>query len=129
MNYGKKKKRVKISFDFDGCLDRESVQRYVKELINRGVPCIITTFRQKEYIPPDSNDDLFAVAEKLDISEIRFTEGQDKSSFLEDVFIHLDDDYNCLREVQRNSKCIPISVCTGNWQGKIERIIRRKGIH
>ena len=39
------------------------------------------------------------------------------------------DDYNCLREVQRNSKCIPISVCTGNWQGKIERIIRRKGIH
>ena len=21
------------------------------------------------------------------------------------------DDYNCLREVQRNSKCIPISVC------------------
>ena len=39
------------------------------------------------------------------------------------------DDYNCLREIQRNSKCIPISVCTGNWQGKIERIIRRKGIH
>ena len=35
------------------------------------------------------------------------------------------DDYNCLREIQRNSK----SVCTGNWQGKIERIIRRKGIH
>ena len=120
---------MKISFDFDGTLSRESVQKYAKELIERGVPCIITTFRQKEYIPPDSNDDLFAVAEKLDISEIRFTEGQDKSSFLEDVFIHLDDDYNCLREIQRNSKCIPISVCTGNWQGKIERIIKRKGIH
>ena len=120
---------MKISFDFDGCLDRESVQRYAKELINRGVPCIITTYRLEEYSPPDSNDDLFAVAEKHNISEIRFTEGQDKSSFLEDVFIHLDDDYNCLREVQRNSKCIPISVCTGNWQGKIERIIRRKGIH
>ena len=28
---------MKISFDFDGCLDRESVQRYAKELINRGV--------------------------------------------------------------------------------------------
>ena len=120
---------MKISFDFDGCLDRESVQRYAKELINRGVPCIITTYRLKEYTPPDSNNDLFAVAEKLGINEVRFTEGKDKSSFLEDVFIHLDDDYNCLREVQRNSKCIPISVCTGNWQGKIERIIKRKGIH
>ena len=120
---------MKISFDFDGTLSRESVQKYAKELIERGVPCIITTFRQKEYIPPDSNDDLFAVAEKLDISEIRFTDGQDKSFFLGDMFIHLDDDYSCLREIQRNSKCIPISVCTGNWQGKIERIIRRKGIH
>ena len=121
--------KMKISFDFDGCLDRESVQKYAKQLIDRDFNCIITTYRLEEYSPPDSNDDLFAVAEKLDISEIRFTEGQDKSSFLEDVFIHLDDDYNCLREVQRNSKCIPISVCTGNWQGKIERIIRREGIH
>ena len=121
--------KMKISFDFDGTLSRESVQKYAKQLIDREFNCIITTYRLEEYIPPDSNDDLFAVAEKLDISEIRFTEGQDKSSFLEDVFIHLDDDYNCLREVQRNSKCIPISVCTGNWQGKIERIIKRKGIH
>ena len=121
--------KMKISFDFDGCLDRESVQKYAKQLIDRGFDCIITTYRLKEYTPPDSNDDLFAVAEKLGINEVRFTEGKDKSSFLEDVFIHLDDDYNCLREVQRNSKCIPISVCTGNWQGKIERIIRRRGIH
>lgn len=120
---------MKISFDFDGCLDRESVQKYAKHLVDRGFDCIITTFRQKEYIPPDSNNDLIEVAEKLGINEIRFTEGKDKSGFLEDVFLHLDDDYNCLREVQRNSKCIPISVCTGNWQGKIERIIRRKGIH
>ena len=124
-----KKKRVKISFDFDGTLSRKSVQKYAKQLIDNGIDCIITTFRQKEYIPPDSNNDLFDVADSLGIKEIRFTEGQDKSSFLEDVFIHLDDDYNCLREIQRNSKCIPISVCTGNWQGKIERIIRRKGIH
>ncbi len=120
---------MKISFDFDGTLSRESVQKYAKELIERGVPCIITTFRQKEYIPIDSNDDLLEVAKNIGIEDIRFTEGADKSSFLEDVFIHLDDDYSCLREIQRNSKCIPISVCTGNWQGKIERIIRIKGIH
>ena len=121
--------KMKISFDFDGCLDRESVQKYAKQLIDNGIDCIITTFRQKEYIPPDSNNDLLEVAKNIGIEDIRFTEGADKSSFLEDVFIHLDDDYNCLREVQRNSKCIPISVCTGNWQGKIERIIRREGIH
>ena len=29
-----KKKRVKISFDFDGCLDRESVQKYEKQRNN-----------------------------------------------------------------------------------------------
>lgn len=85
---------MKISFDFNGTLSRKSVQKYAKQLIDKGIDCIITTFRQKEYLPIDSNDD-----------------------------------YNCLREIQRNSKCIPISVCTGNWQGKIERIIRRKGIH
>ena len=121
--------KMKISFDFDGTLSRESVQKYAKELIERGVPCIITTFRQKEYIPIDSNGDLLEVAKNIGINEVRFTEGQDKSFFLGDMFIHLDDDYSCLREIQRNSKCIPISVCTGNWQGKIERIIRRKGIH
>ena len=120
---------MKISFDFDGCLDRESVQKYAKCLIDRGFDCIVTTYRLREYLPPDSNNDLFDVADSLGIKEIRFTEGQDKSFFLEDVFLHLDDDYNCLKEIQRNSKCIPISVCTGNWQGKIERIIRRKGIH
>ena len=120
---------MKISFDFDGTLSRESVQKYAKQLIDRDFNCIITTYRQKEYIPPDSNNDLLEVAKNIGIEDIRFTEGQDKSSFLEDVFIHLDDDYNCLREIQINSKCIPISVCTGNWQGKIERIIRRKGIH
>ena len=120
---------MKISFDFDGCLDRESVQKYAKQLIDRGFDCIITTYRLKEYTPPDSNNDLFGIADRLGINEIRFTEGQDKSFFLENVFLHLDDDYNCLKEIQRNSKCIPISVCTGNWQGKIERIIRRKGIH
>lgn len=120
---------MKISFDFDGTLSRESVQKYAKELIDRGFDCIVTTFRQKEHIPPDSNNDLLEVAKNIGIEDIRFTEGQDKSLFLEDVFLHLDDDYNCLKEIQRNSKCIPISVCTGNWQGKIERIIRRKGIH
>ena len=121
--------KMKISFDFDGCLDRESVQKYAKQLIDRGFDCIITTYRLKEYTPPDSNNDLFDIADRLGINEIRFTEGQDKSFFLGDMFIHLDDDYSCLREIQRNSKCIPISVCTGNWQGKIERIIRRRGIH
>ena len=70
---------MKISFDFDGCLDRESVQKYAKQLIDKGIDCIITTFRQKEYIPPDSNEDLFDIANRLGISEIRFTEGQDKS--------------------------------------------------
>ena len=77
--------RFTISFDFDGTLSRESVQKYAKELIEREIPCIITTFRQKEYLPPDSNDDLFAVAEKLGINEVRFTEGRDKSSFLEEI--------------------------------------------
>ena len=75
---------MKISFDFDGTLSRESVQKYAKQLIDRDFNCIITTYRLEEYSPPDSNDDLFAVAEKLGINEVRFTEGKDKSSFLEE---------------------------------------------
>ena len=80
-----KKKRVKISFDFDGTLSRKSVQKYAKQLIDRDFNCIITTYRLEEYSPPDSNDDLFAVAEKLGINEVTFTEGKDKSSFLEEI--------------------------------------------
>ena len=69
---------MKISFDFDGTLSRESVQKYAKQLIGREFNCIITTYKLKEYSPPDSNDDLFAVAKKLGIDEIRFTEGKIK---------------------------------------------------
>ena len=76
---------MRISFDFDGCLDRESVQKYAKQLIDRGFDCIITTYRLKEYTPPDSNNDLFGIVDRLGINEIRFTEGQDKSFFLEEV--------------------------------------------
>ena len=85
MNYVKIKKRVKISFDFDGTLSRESVQKYAKELIERGFICVITTFRQKEYLSLDSNNDLLDVAKNIGIGDIRFTEGVDKSSFLEEI--------------------------------------------
>ena len=77
--------KMKISFDFDGCLDRESVQKYAKQLIDRDFNCIITTYRQKEYIPPDSNNDLLEVAKNIGIEDIRFTEGADKSSFLGEI--------------------------------------------
>ena len=77
--------KMKISFDFDGTLSRKSVQKYAKQLIDREFNCIITTYRLKEYTPPDSNNDLIEVAEKLGISEIRFTEGKDKSGFLGEI--------------------------------------------
>ena len=64
---------MRISFDFDGCLNRESVQKYTKHLIDRGFYCIITTYRLREYTPPDTNNDLFDVADSLGINEIRFT--------------------------------------------------------
>lgn len=109
----------KVSFDFDGTLSKNKVQKYAKMLIKSGVECWIVTSRMgfgKEP-RPDWNDDLFEVAREIGIPKerIHFCCMDNKANFLNGKgFIwHLDDDLIELSFIKTDSDCNPIS-CFGN---------------
>lgn len=119
-----------VSFDFDGTLDRKDIQEYCRYLIQSelDVEVIVCTFRL-EFVErnPNWNDDLFRVCEELGIpkDKIIFTNMGEKSEYLPDnVLWHLDDDWSVMRDLQKNTKIIPIS-CFGSsgWREKCERLI------
>ena len=68
---------MKVSFDFDDTLDKPSVQKFARELINEGIDVWICTsrfenyqdyynhFENKEEVLPTINDDLFEIANDL----------------------------------------------------------------
>ena len=95
----------KVSFDFDSTLSRPYIQKYAKELLEKGFEVWIVTSRTED--PPvwiiggnkikQTNDDLFNIAEKIGIQRdnIIFTEYNPKSEFFKnnnDFIFHLDDD-------------------------------------
>jgi len=124
---------MKVSFDFDDTLDRESVQKYAKELIERGVEVWITTSRLSDVKAPSKNwnDDLYKVANELGIPKerIRYTEEADKYLYFENEnFVwHLDDCWVTNRLINKNTKTKAIShIGSGNWIGKCNRLIKNK---
>ena len=100
---------MKVSFDFDGTLELQSVQEFAKELIDRGVEVWVVTTRfgddekYKKFFHTTvnvdlTNNDLREVTDKLGIPEerIHFTNMQDKWMFFEEnpgFRWHLDDDW------------------------------------
>lgn len=121
-----------VSFDFDGTLDRPSVQEYAKELIERGIEVWICTFREAATdLNPAWNDDLYKVCDDINLPKknVIFTNYFDKSNYLdEDKFLwHLDDDWNVCSDLKHNSKVLGIS-CFGNsaWRNKCERILNKE---
>jgi hypothetical protein len=95
-------KKIPISFDFDGCLERVHVQNFVSILHKSAMFEIwIVTSRfteeefEKRYFTKDSNKDVFEVARKLDIplKRIHFTNHEWKYKFVDSMkFLwHLDD--------------------------------------
>ena len=109
----------KVSFDFDGTLSKNKVQKYAKMLIKGGVECWIVTSRMgfgKEP-QPNWNDDLFEIAKEIGIPKehIHFCCMDNKANFLNGKgFIwHLDDDLIELSFIKTDSDCKPIS-CFGN---------------
>ena len=125
---------MKVSFDFDDTLDRESVQKYARELIERGIEVWITTSRhsnKENDFAKDWNDDLFEVVDSLGIprERIRYTEGADKYLYFENEnFIwHLDDCCGTNRLINKNTKTKAIShIGSDNWIGKCNRLIKNK---
>lgn len=105
---------MKVSFDFDSTLTRMSVQKYAKELIERGLEVWIVTSRMGFGKEPNPtwNDDLFEVAEYVGIKKenIHFCCMANKSEFLKDkgFIFHIDDDNIELSFIKTDTDVKPI---------------------
>jgi len=133
---------IRVSFDFDGTLERESIQRYAKELVERGHEVWIVTSRfgdDERYktffqttIPVGrTNEDLFEIAASLGIprERVHFTDMDDKWPFFkyyQEMLWHIDDDWVENRQILKNTKTKAIDSIGPNWKGKCERIIKKK---
>lgn len=122
---------MKVSFDFDGTLDREAVQKYASELISRGVEVWICTsrFKDNNEFRKNWNDDLFKIADELGIirERIIFTEFEFKANVLKDTdFIwHLDDDWIECKRLASKTKIKGISAFgNSSWKHKCERLLK-----
>jgi hypothetical protein len=129
---------MKVSFDFDGTLSELHVQKYARELIERGIEVWVVTSRfenaekYKEFFGTFTLDydhnDLWEVVNDLGIQleNIHFTNMQPKSEFLKDRgFIwHLDDDYIENREIPKLVKIPSINV-KKNYKHKCERHLNK----
>ena len=125
---------MKVSFDFDGTLDRPVLQEYAKELLARGIEVWIVTARlSDEEAPSDSwNLDLYKVAIEvgIDLNNVVFTPHKDKYHFFKgkDFVWHVDDSWTEIGLINRFTKMRGISVFgTCMWKEKCEReLIKRK---
>lgn len=121
---------MKVSFDFDSTLTRISVQKYAKELVDRGIEVWIVTSRLGFGEEPNStwNDDLFEVAKYVGIKKehIHFCCMKDKAIFLKDkgFVFHIDDDNIELSFVKTDTDVTPIYLF-GNkhWKNDCENAL------
>lgn len=129
---------MKISFDFDNTLTRQSVQEFATDLVHEGHEVWIVTSRYSEEGAPDnlksrvkvSNEDVFMVAEDcgINLNHIHFTNMEFKVNFLEEnnFSIHIDDDVSELFEIRnRANSCIPINVDFLSWKEDCLNIINK----
>lgn len=99
---------AKVSFDFDGCLSMERIQRLCQIHVNKGDDVWITTKRfhiiTQEF---GSNNDLLLIASIFGlINKIQYTNHKPKFTFLKDFDIHYDDDIDEINNlINSGSKC------------------------
>jgi len=121
----------KVSFDFDSTLSRLDVQKYAKELVNRGFEVWICTSRLQPSKAPNKewNDDLFIVADEVGINRenIIFCNYANKSELLKDeeFLFHIDDDNIELSFIRTDTKITPIFLFGNkNWISDCEKAIK-----
>lgn len=121
---------TKVSFDFDGTLDRLSVQEYAKELVNLGHEVWVCTARVSDKNAPSKewNKDLWNICDLIGIEKehVVFCEYDDKYTFFKDKdFIwHLDDDFTELKLINKLTDTIGISVFGNNvWKSKCNKLL------
>lgn len=128
---------MKLSFDFDGTLDRKDVQDFCRKMMRWGHEVWVCTMRTKEYndalykiadktLP--ANYDLYKVTDDLKIPRERiiFTEMEEKSKFLEGFVWHLDDDWMVLKELELNSNVKGIDVRKSFWKNNCMENLERQ---
>jgi hypothetical protein len=115
----------KLSFDFDGTLQTESVQAYAKTLIEKGHEVWVVTTRwdenHKHKYPKNATlDDLWEVVDRLGIPrhQVRFTCMEWKYTYLDGTnFVwHLDDNPDEFSKAKIHGCNVPIvNVDTEDW--------------
>lgn len=89
----------KVSFDFDGTLDKPIVQKFAQDLLLCGYDVYITTQRQNNKLAPSLswNDDLFEISDSIGIkrNNIIFCNLESKYKIIKDMnfIFHLDDSF------------------------------------
>ena len=120
---------MKVSFDFDGTLGREDVQKYARCLVRDGHDVWIVTSRcdteralaKGWWWVKSQNEELYEVAEECGIprEKIVFTEHVDKIVFLKGkgFAFHLDDDVDELMMISESrDACRPVNVGHFEWK-------------
>lgn len=108
---------MKLSFDFDDCLDNECVQEIVKELVGIFDVEITTNRPDRE----NWNKDIQEVCDRLGIKKVNYLDGEEKYKFLNDQYIfHLDDDKEEIDKINLKSRTIGIYFDPdGQWVDEI----------
>src|SRR6056297_667876 len=105
---------MKISFDFDGTLAEERMQRFAKKLIQEGHEIWITTSRMdSQHGMPEWNRDVRAVANMLQIphERIQMTDRADKWLYLKGFDMHFDDDQIEIELIEENLvECVGVLI-------------------
>lgn len=119
------KNNINCSFDFDGCLSIDTVQEFVKELIDEGINVWVISSRYSE----GDNSDMLEVIKELDIplSRVILTGRQPKYLYMEpDFFLfHLDDEPYVIQEIlNTGEKTVPILRSNQNdWRAICRELI------
>ena len=105
---------MNISFDFDGTLDKERIQKLALKFIKDSHHVVITTSRlDNNFGRPEWNIDLWKLSTELGIlkQHVYFTNGADKWKYLKDFDIHFDDDQNEIELIDKHlTDCIGILI-------------------
>lgn len=129
---------MKVSFDFDGTLQRADVQEYAKKLIDKGVEVWVVTTRWDEnhkhkYANNPTIDDLWEVVDKLGIPKhhVRFTNMEWKYIYLDNTSFawHLDDNDAELHKAHSYNCTVPmVYVEKHDWEDRCESILNGEEI-
>jgi hypothetical protein len=104
---------MKISFDFDQTLSEPHIQEVAKRAVQDGHDVYITTARHKHSALPFINKDLYQIAERVGIrpENIRFTDGNEKTPYLQGFNAHFDDNYLQLQSIKETIPSITAIWC------------------